>query len=73
MFSLTGDPCPVCAAIIKQTNANPIPFTDPFVQLGDTVKGDGREMTFDFESIIAGNVHPNCNCAYKLVIDDNII
>lgn len=73
MFSLTGKPCPVCSAIIAQTNASPIPFTSAFVELGETVEGEGRSMRFDYESIIAGNVHPNCNCAYKLVIGDKII
>ena len=66
LFSLTGDPCPVCSHIIRETNSTPIPFTQAFATMGQTIEG----MTFNYEQIIAGNVHPNCNCAYKLIILD---
>ena len=71
LFSMSGDPCPVCAHIIRETNASPIPFTQAFASMGQTIEG----MTFNYEQIIAGNVHPNCHCAYKLIIldkDDNV-
>lgn len=70
LFSLTGDPCPICASIIEQTNANPIPFTQNFVNLGDVIDAGKRKMTFNFEDITAGNVHPNCHCAYRLILND---
>lgn len=71
LFSLTGDPCPVCDFIITATNAKPIPFTSAFANFGDTIIAGGKKMTFNYESIIAGNVHPNCHCAYKLIIKDD--
>lgn len=70
LFSLTGDPCPICASIIASTNAEPIPFTQAFANLGDTIEAGGTKMTFDFEKITAGNVHPNCHCAYRLIIKE---
>jgi hypothetical protein len=72
LFSLTGDPCPICAAMIAQSNASPIPFTNAFAEIGDTVEAEGKHMTFSYESIIAGNVHPNCRCAYRLVIQEDV-
>lgn len=72
LFSLTGDPCPICASIITATNTAPIPFTSAFAKMGDTIEADGAKMTFNFEHIIAGNVHPNCNCSYRLIVDKNI-
>jgi hypothetical protein len=71
LFSLTGTPCSICAYLIAATNANPIPFTQAFVNLGDTIETDDLKMTFDFERIIAGNVHPNCHCAYRLILKDS--
>lgn len=70
LFSLTGDPCEICAYIIKATNMKPIPFTSAFVDLGETIEAGGRKMTFDYEKITAGNVHPNCHCAYRLIVDN---
>lgn len=73
MFSLTGDPCSICASVIAATNAKPVPFTQAFVELGAEITGsDGKHQKFDFETIVAGNVHPNCHCAYKLVMADEI-
>lgn len=72
LFSLTGEPCQICAYIIAATNASPIPFTSAFADLGDTIEADGRKMTFNFERIMAGNVHPNCHCAYRLVMKNDV-
>lgn len=71
MFSTTGSPCKICASIIATTNENPTPFTSAFVELGDTIESDGLKMNFDFEQIMAGNVHPNCQCAYRIIIKEN--
>lgn len=71
LFSLTGDPCPFCASLIAESAANPIPFTSNFANMGDVLEADGKSYALDFENIIAGNVHPNCNCSYRLItIDD---
>lgn len=72
LFSLTGTPCPICQSIIRTTNANPIPFTSAFVDLGEEINEGGIKMKFDFERITAGNVHPNCHCAYRLIIKDDV-
>ena len=69
LFSLTGAPCSICASIISATNASPIPFTSAFADMGQTIEGeDGLKMTFNYEQIEAGNVHPNCHCAYVLIV-----
>lgn len=72
LFSLTGDPCEFCAQLISESNANPVPFTDAFATVGQTLEVDGKKMKFDYEDIIAGNVHPNCHCAYKLIVKDDV-
>lgn len=72
LFSLSGDPCPFCASLIAETNASPIPFTDNFASMGDAIEADGKSLKIDFENIIAGNVHPNCRCAYRLIIKDDV-
>jgi hypothetical protein len=73
MFSLTGAPCSICSKVIAATNTKPVPFTSAFVEFGEEITGsDGKHQKFDFETIIAGNVHPNCHCAYKLVMADEI-
>jgi hypothetical protein len=69
LFSLTGTPCQFCALLIKLTNENPIPFTQAFADLGTTIEADGKELQLNYESIIAGNVHVNCRCSYKLIIE----
>jgi hypothetical protein len=70
LFSLTGTPCPICSYLIAQTTADPIPFSSAFVNLGETIEAGGIRMSFDYENIIAGNVHPNCHCAYRLIIKE---
>lgn len=70
LFSLTGDPCPFCASLISSSKADPIPFTEAFAAFGSSLEADGKVMHFNYEDIIAGNVHPNCHCAYRLVIKD---
>lgn len=73
LFSLTGTPCSICQSIITATNEAPIPFTSAFVDLGQEIEGsDGLKMKFDFERITAGNVHPNCHCAYRLILKEDV-
>ena len=73
LFSLSGDPCPFCSSLIAETNAKPIPFTSNFANMGDSIEADGKSMKLDFENIIAGNVHPNCRCSYRLIIQDDVV
>lgn len=72
LFSLSGDPCRFCSSLITETNASPIPFTSNFANMGDIIEAEGQEMKLDFENIIAGNVHPNCRCAYRLIVKDDV-
>lgn len=70
LVSSTGDPCPICKEII---NKGDIPFTENFVELGDTVQatkdnGQTQVMVFNYEPIRDGVVHPNCHCSYELII-----
>lgn len=69
LVSSTGNPCPVCKALIDKGD---IPFTDPFLELGDTiqVENDGKTTTFtcNYETIESGVVHCNCHCDYQLII-----
>ena len=65
LVSSTGDPCPVCKALIDKGD---IPFTNAFLELGDTiqVENDGKTTTFtcNYETIESGVVHCNCHCDY---------
>ncbi len=70
LFSMTGDPCAICSHLIRESNRSPVPFTQAFANMGQTIEADGLKMTFSYENIMAGNVHPNCHCAYKLMIID---
>jgi hypothetical protein len=69
LFSMSGDPCEFCASLIAMTNASPVPFAEAFAYMGDEIEADGKKLRLDFENIIAGNVHPNCRCAYRLIIE----
>lgn len=70
LFSLTGDPCSICSHLIRESNASPVPFTQAFADLGQTIEAEGLKMTFNYEKITAGNVHPNCHCAYRLIVEE---
>jgi phage terminase small subunit len=68
------DPCPVCTSLASDP---PIPFDEPFANLGDTLSasytdtsGKTRVQTIavNFETITAGNIHTNCSCDYVLII-----
>lgn len=75
--SRTGTPCVHCKLLIDMP---PIPFMQNFADLGTTLSAvetseDGtvkvKTLPINWESIRAGNVHPNCNCEYVLVINNN--
>lgn len=67
--SITGDPCEICAHLIHQSSKEPIPFTSNFVDKGETIEAGGKKMTFSYEDVHAGSVHPNCHCVYEIVIE----
>lgn len=71
LISSTGTPCSICSYLIAQTNSSPIPFRQNFVSQGEIIESEGKKMTFNFESITAGKVHPNCNCFYKIIIKED--
>lgn len=61
----SDNPCPFCLQIQAE---GLVPFEEPFRSQGGTIHADGQTMDVNFESIEAGNIHPNCSCTYKLVI-----
>lgn len=67
LVSRTGNPCDICKSIIDK---GPIPFTDNFVNKGDTIEANGKTFVANYEAIGSGTVHVNCNCRYELVLDN---
>jgi hypothetical protein len=65
----SDNPCPFCLSLEAEGEK---PFEIPFRDLGDEVvvgEGDERkELPVNFESLEAGNAHPNCSCIYELII-----
>lgn len=65
----SDNPCPFCIALEKE---GLIPFDQDFRGLGDnisvTIKGKKKTLSVDFEPLQSGNAHPNCNCAYEIII-----
>lgn len=73
--SRSGSPCIHCQALIDQP---PIPFEKSFAELGSeltaTVTRENgsvvvKKLPINYESIDSGNVHPNCQCEYVLIIE----
>lgn len=70
----SGNPCPLCQAMADEP---PIPFDSPFAELGDevsaTYEDNGKtkviKQVVGFETVEAGNLHPNCSCIYQLIIE----
>ena len=71
LYSRSGNPCTFCQEVI---NKGPVPFTKPFVELGETLKttvnGKEAEWTANYEAIDAGVLHVNCQCGYRLILKD---
>lgn len=65
----SANPCAFCQALAAE---GPIPFDINFRDLGETVTvGSGenkKTLNISFESLEAGNAHPNCSCIYELII-----
>lgn len=61
----SANPCVYCQSLEDE---GPIPFDEPFVDLGGSITVGDKSLAVDFESLEAGNAHTNCSCEYKLVI-----
>lgn len=67
LVSRTGHPCEICQAIINQ---GPIPFTQNFLDKGQSIEVGDKTFTANYEAISSGVVHCQCNCRYELVFDN---
>lgn len=67
LVSRTGNPCEICQAIIDQ---GPIPFTQNFLDKGQSIEVGDKTFTANYEAINSGVVHCNCCCRYELVFDN---
>lgn len=67
LVSRTGHPCEICQAIIDR---GPIPFTQNFLDKGQSIEAGNKTFTANYEAISSGVVHVNCNCRYELVFDN---
>lgn len=72
LYSRTGHPCAYCQELI---NRGPVPFESNFLNKGDSldIVQNGKKYTFvaDYEDIVGGAIHVQCNCSYKLIIKNN--
>lgn len=57
LVSRTGHPCEICQAIIDQ---GPIPFTQNFLDKGQSIEVGDKTFTANYEAIGSGVVHVNC-------------
>lgn len=58
-WGLSGNPCEVCQAIAA-TYVGPIPMTQAFFKVGDTIPGTA--YTVEWRDINGPPSHPNCSC-----------
>lgn len=74
LYSRTGHPCAYCQELIDR---GPVPFESNFLNKGDSIDivENGKKYTFvaDYEDIIGGAIHVQCNCSYKLIIKNGEI
>lgn len=61
----SNNPCAYCQQLEAE---GPQPFDTAFRELGSSVSADGKSLPVSFESLEAGNAHPNCSCDYELII-----
>lgn len=66
----SDNPCAFCKSLEEEGK---IPFDLNFRDLGEEVivgsGADQKKLNISFESLQAGNAHPNCSCIYELVIE----
>ncbi len=67
----SSNPCAFCVALASE---GLIPFGEPFRKEGSevvaTIDGEKKSYKVTFDSVHAGNLHPNCSCTYRLIITD---
>lgn len=69
----SGSPCAICRS---EAAKPPIPFDQPFADIGDELTANYEEngktkilkQKVTYETIQAGNFHTNCSCIYQLII-----
>lgn len=61
----SSNPCAFCQSLADEA---PIPFDQAFRDLGGTIDADGKVLDVSYETLEAGNAHPNCFCTYDLII-----
>ena len=61
----SSNPCPFCQELASEPA---VPFQMNFRSVGSAVKVGDKEYEVEFEDLEAGNAHPNCSCAYELII-----
>lgn len=62
----SDNPCEFCVALSKE---KPILLDNNFRNIGSVVEVDGKTLNVNFTDLSAGNAHPNCACAYELIIE----
>lgn len=61
----SDNPCPFCQQLASEPA---IPLSKNFRSLGDDVSVGDKRLKVNFTSLESGNAHPNCSCAYELII-----
>lgn len=65
----SDNPCDFCKELESEGE---IPFDNSFRDIGQSItvgKGKNKKiLDVEFESLEAGNAHPNCSCEYELII-----
>jgi len=64
----SDNPCAFCQQLASEPA---IPFVKNFRNLDDNITADGKDLKVGFESLEAGNAHPNCSCEYRLIIEND--
>jgi hypothetical protein len=62
----SGNPCAFCQALASEPA---IPLGKSFRNIGASVSAGKEVFDVDFETAEAGNLHPNCQCSYELIIE----
>lgn len=63
-FSLSTAPCPLCKAVADKWRGKTAGIDEPWVKAGETING----VVFNRDAY--GTIHPNCNCAQRVVPKD---
>ena len=65
IFAPAPDACQLCMAVAKKFK-DAIALDDPFFSKGEVlVYAQGKEFHFNYMTVEAGTIHPNCRCTVK--------